>query len=67
MLLDRDEIIRELSRLKVPGAVIGDFPVLPRDTSGLLIYGSRARADAVDGSDHARARDRVSSRAGLLR
>ncbi|MDF2918469.1 nucleotidyltransferase domain-containing protein [Microbacterium sp. NPDC086615] len=35
----------------VPDNIIRDFPRLPRDLMGLLIYGSRARGDSVEGSD----------------
>jgi hypothetical protein len=40
-----------LARLAVPDDLARCVPVMPMDLSGLLIYGSRARGDAVPGSD----------------
>ena len=47
----RDEVIGTLLGLAVPPVILTDLPNLPADTKGLLIYGSRARGDAVAGSD----------------
>jgi hypothetical protein len=47
----RDEVIDGLLALGVPLDVLADFPYLPVDAQGLLIYGSRARGDAVGSSD----------------
>jgi len=40
-----------LANLGVPDAVALDLPPLPDDVQGLLVYGSRARGDAVADSD----------------
>ena len=37
--------------MDLPEFLVGQFPRLPKDLEGLLIYGSRARGDAVAGSD----------------
>lgn len=47
----RDEIIDVLGQLGVPATILRNFPELPKDVEGLLVYGSRARGDAVTGSD----------------
>lgn len=47
----RDDIVDALIRMGVPAAVLRGFPELPKDVEGLLAYGSRARGDAVAGSD----------------
>lgn len=44
-------IVEALYSLAVPESVVADLPGLPDDTSGLLIYGSRARGDALPESD----------------
>jgi len=45
------EILRALRELGVPSRLVRTFPRLPRDTDGVLIYGSRARGDSLDDSD----------------
>lgn len=47
----RSIALETLAYLGVPGAITHDFPTLPAGVYGLLVYGSRARGDAVDGSD----------------
>lgn len=47
----RDDIVDTLLGLGVPYDILGDFPNLPADARGLLVYGSQARRDAVAGSD----------------
>lgn len=47
----RDDVVDALLGLGVPHGILADFPDLPVDAQGLLIYGSRARGDAVAGSD----------------
>ena len=44
-------LLRALADLGVPQGVARDFPALPADMSGALVYGSRARGDAVADSD----------------
>ncbi len=50
-VLVRESILAELTALGVPKEVSTDFPALPGDVSALLIYGSRARGDAIADSD----------------
>lgn len=47
----RDDVVDALLTLGVPADIVTDLPNLPADTRGLLVYGSRARGDAVAGSD----------------
>jgi len=47
----REELAEALLRLGVPAGILVDFPNLPGDVRGLLVYGSQARGDAVAGSD----------------
>jgi predicted nucleotidyltransferase len=47
----RDEVVGTLLRMDIPPGVLEDFPALPADVEGLLVYGSQARRDAVPGSD----------------
>lgn len=47
----RPELVEPLRALGVPASIVRRFPRLPRDTEAVLIYGSRARGDAVNGSD----------------
>lgn len=47
----RDDHVGALLRVGVPAGILVDFPDLPGDTRGLLVYGSQARGDAVAGSD----------------
>jgi hypothetical protein len=44
-------LLERLRSLGVPETVIAEVPELPRTVTGLLIYGSRARGDAVANSD----------------
>jgi hypothetical protein len=46
-----DGIVNALLHLGVPRGIVGDLPKLPTDAQGLLVYGSRARCDAVADSD----------------
>ncbi len=47
----REEVVDALLTLGVPANILTDLPKLPADSRGLLVYGSRARRDAVAGSD----------------
>ncbi len=47
----REDVIGALLAMDVPHGVLEDFPELPADVEGLLLYGSQARGDAVPGSD----------------
>ena len=39
------------TRLSMPNEIIRSIPSLPAETEALLVYGSRARGDSVEGSD----------------
>lgn len=47
----RDEVVRVLLGMGIAPNVLKDFPELPAEIEGLLVYGSQARGDAVPGSD----------------
>lgn len=47
----RPEWVESLRALGVPAPILRRFPRLARDVEAVLIYGSRARGDAVDESD----------------
>jgi len=47
----RDDVVAALLGRGVPSSVLEDFPELPAEVEGLLVYGSQARGDAVPGSD----------------
>lgn len=47
----RHHVVEALLAMGVPPSVVEDFPELPADVEGLLVYGSRARGDAVPSSD----------------
>jgi hypothetical protein len=47
----RDDAVDALVALGIPPRVLADFPEVPDDVEGLLVYGSQARGDAVSGSD----------------
>lgn len=47
----RDDVIDALLALGVPADIVTQVPQLPEDARALLAYGSRARGDAVPGSD----------------
>lgn len=49
--MDRRELLEAMEGIELPVSVVRQFPRLPKDVEGLLIYGSRARGDAVDDSD----------------
>jgi predicted nucleotidyltransferase len=49
--VDRPQLLESLAGLAVPDELARCVPTMPIDSSGLLIYGSRARGDAVAGSD----------------
>lgn len=49
--MDKRELIDSMRHLGIPTLTIRRFPRLPNDVQGILIYGSRARGDAVAGSD----------------
>lgn len=46
-----DVIVDTLLEIGVPPAMLENFPNLPADAEGMLVYGSRARGDAVADSD----------------
>jgi hypothetical protein len=47
----REDVVGALLRMDISPSVLEAFPELPADIEGLLVYGSRARGDAVPGSD----------------
>jgi hypothetical protein len=47
----RSDLVERLLSLRVPETVVKGVPELPSSVTGLLIYGSRARGDAIAGSD----------------
>lgn len=47
----RDDALSALAALGVSAHNLREFPAIPPDVKGLLVYGSRARGDAVEGSD----------------
>ena len=47
----RDDVVGALLGMGVSPSILEDFPDLPADVEGLLVYGSQARGDAVAGSD----------------
>jgi len=47
----RDDVVRVLLGMGIAPNVLRDFPELPAEIEGLLVYGSQARGDAVPGSD----------------
>ena len=49
--MTRDDFVNTLLGMGVAPKLLGDFPELPGDVEGLLIYGSQARGDAVPSSD----------------
>lgn len=49
--MTREDAIIALLGIGVPADVAGDLPELPSEVEGLLVYGSRARGDALPGSD----------------
>lgn len=49
--MDQRAVKSALRSMRVPERIIGEFPSLPRDVQGVLVYGSRARGDALEDSD----------------
>ncbi|MBI5161408.1 MAG: nucleotidyltransferase domain-containing protein [Micrococcales bacterium] len=49
--MTRSELVARLTGLGVPEAELNDLPELTATVTGLMVYGSRARGDAVSGSD----------------
>ncbi|MEU4595418.1 nucleotidyltransferase domain-containing protein [Micromonospora aurantiaca (nom. illeg.)] len=49
--MTREDAVVALLKLGISREIIDDFPDLPKDVEGLLVYGSQARGDAVPGSD----------------
>jgi predicted nucleotidyltransferase len=49
--MSRPDLVESLHALDIPAPIVRRFPRLARDVEAVLIYGSRARGDAVDGSD----------------
>jgi Nucleotidyltransferase domain len=49
--VDRPQLLESLAKLAVPDEIARCVPAMPIDASGLFLYGSRARGDAVSGSD----------------
>jgi predicted nucleotidyltransferase len=47
----RNHLVSALLAMNVPSNVVDDFPTVPAEVEGLLIYGSQARGDAVPSSD----------------
>jgi hypothetical protein len=47
----RQDAIENMLAFGVPAEILTNFPNLPADARALLVYGSQARGDAVDGSD----------------
>nr|CRL55760.1 hypothetical protein CPGR_03066 [Mycolicibacterium fortuitum subsp. fortuitum DSM 46621 = ATCC 6841 = JCM 6387]CRL77410.1 hypothetical protein CPGR_02014 [Mycolicibacter nonchromogenicus] len=49
--LQREAVLEALRGAGIPEEVLYDVPVLQAGVQGLLIYGSRARGDSIEGSD----------------
>lgn len=47
----RRNIVKQLRALNIPSSITRQIPALPRDIQSILVYGSRARGDAVAASD----------------
>lgn len=47
----RSELIRALAALDIPASILEDAPALPGSVSAMVLYGSRARGDALKDSD----------------
>lgn len=47
----RQDLLEKLASLGVPVTMLKELPELPESVTGLLVYGSRARGDAVTDSD----------------
>lgn len=44
-------LVRALAALGIPDVILDDLPEIPESVRGLVVYGSRARGDAIEGSD----------------
>ncbi|UXA11584.1 nucleotidyltransferase domain-containing protein [Mycobacterium sp. SMC-8] len=49
--MQREAVLEALRSLGIPEKVLQDVPDLPAGVQGLLVYGSRARGDSIEGSD----------------
>lgn len=49
--MTRLELTRALAVLGIPDSILNDLPPVPETVSAIVLYGSRARGDAVEGSD----------------
>ena len=45
------QIVQPLAALGIPKSILDDLPAISGSVSGMVVYGSRARGDAVPGSD----------------
>jgi len=45
------ELTRALTALDIPNSIIDNVPAVPESASAMVLYGSRSRGDAVEGSD----------------
>jgi hypothetical protein len=45
------ELVRALAALDLPNSILDDLPAVPESVSAVVLYGSRSRGDAVEGSD----------------
>lgn len=49
--MDHADLLERLASLGIPEGVLAEVPELPEAVTGILLYGSRARGDAVAASD----------------
>lgn len=49
--MNNNDVINTLLEMGIPAHMLKDFPVLPTEVEGILIYGSQARGDAGPDSD----------------
>lgn len=49
--MDHDALLGKLAAIGVPDSIVAHLPELPNSVEGLMIYGSRARGDALPDSD----------------
>jgi hypothetical protein len=49
--VDSERLLSQLREMRVPDAMLADLPPIPADAQGVLVYGSRARGDAIETSD----------------
>lgn len=45
------ELVGALTALDIPDSILDDMPAVPETVSAMVVYGSRSRGDAVEGSD----------------